>query len=80
MGTEDREAKLAIAEALEAAAHKLTYQGKIKSFEPYEKQKVHLSLGRTNARAAADGRQLRPGRRSRDRRVRGGMPPDRPLS
>src|SRR6185312_16228797 len=25
----------------------LTYQGKIKSFEPYEKQKVHLSLGQT---------------------------------
>jgi phage terminase large subunit-like protein len=47
MGIEDREAKLAIAEALEAAATKLTYQGKIKSFEPYEKQKVHLSLGRT---------------------------------
>jgi phage terminase large subunit-like protein len=47
MGSEDREAKLAIAEALEAAATKLTYQGRILSFSPYHKQKVHLALGRT---------------------------------
>jgi phage terminase large subunit-like protein len=47
MGIEERAAKLAIAEAFEAEVAKLTYQGRILSFEPYEKQKVHLELGRT---------------------------------
>lgn len=47
MTNEEREAKRDLAEALEAEVTRLTYQGRIFSFQPYEKQKTHLSLGRT---------------------------------
>ena len=43
--TAAREAKAALADAFEAKVYELTYQGKIKSFEPYAKQLTHLELG-----------------------------------
>lgn len=47
MGIEAREAKAALAEALEAEIERLTYQGHLLTFEPYTKQQDHLALGRT---------------------------------
>jgi phage terminase large subunit-like protein len=47
MGIEARQAKEALADALEAELDRLTYQGRLLTFEPYEKQKIHMELGRT---------------------------------